>query len=282
MTTEIAPAIFHQEGDLFVPTHLAQGPWYEGDQHGGAIVGLSAYIAEEAPSAVPMLPVRITTELFRKVPMAPLRPKLSHIREGKRIQLLQVSLWDETEVVELSRASVLRIRHAPREVSSDLLPDPAQLEAATDPVPDFLDESSRIDTSNLMNLANNLLDSIDRPSFPAAFELRSRRNYTSPRSVSWWRLLKPLVAGRPLTPFVRLATTADFLTSAGGLIGAKQYVSINPDLTIYLHKLSDDPWLGIESTVRFDTNGTGMTSANLYDRNSHIGSAAKSLLIFRR
>jgi len=282
MTTEIAPAIFHQDGDLFVPTHLAQGPWYEGDQHGGAIVGLSAYVAEMAPSAVPMLPVRITTELFRKVPLAPLRPKLSHIREGKRIQLLQVSLWDAAETVELSKSSVLRIRSAPGEVSDDLLPDPAELAAATDTVPDFLDESWQVDTHNLLNLTNNLVHSSGQPSFPAAFELRSQRDYAAPRSVSWWRLLKPLVADRPLTPFVRLATSADFLASAGGLIGAKQYVSINPDLTIYLHRLSEDPWLGIESTVRFDANGTGVTSANLYDRNSHIGSAAKSLLIFKR
>jgi len=272
---EPAEAIFHQDGELYVPTHLAQGPWYAGAQHGGAIVGLAAHIAEQAPAAVPMHPARITTELFRSVPMKPLRPRLTHVREGKRIQLLQVSLWDSNETVELARANVLRIRCAPGEISDDLIPETAAAEPVA--VPEFLDESRRVNTNSLISHLP-----LDQPSFPAAFELRSQRDYASPRSVSWWRLEKPLVAGQPLTSFVRLATTADFLMSAGGLVGATQHVSINPDLTIYLHTLSNDPWIGIESVVRFDTNGIGVTDANLYDRTSHIGSASKSLLIFKR
>ena len=35
---------------LFVPTHLAQGPWFSGALHGGAIVGLAAYAAKPAAS----------------------------------------------------------------------------------------------------------------------------------------------------------------------------------------------------------------------------------------
>ena len=269
----LADAVFHQEGELFVPTHLAQGPWFEGAQHGGAIVGLAAHVAEQAPTPVPMQPVRITTELFREVPLKPLRPKLTPIREGKRIQLLQVSLWDADETVELSRSSVLRIRQAPGEVDDELLPGPDEIA----PVPEFLDESTRVNTHNLIAHLDT-----DQPGYTAVFELRSERDYGSPRSVSWWNMLKPLVAEQPLTPFVRLASTADYLMSAGGLLGAAKYVSINPDLTIYMHQLSDDPWIGMESQVHVNTDGIGVTAGRLYDRTAQIGSAFKSLLTFKR
>lgn len=272
-TPASAPAIFHPDGDLFAPTHLAQGPWFPNAQHGGAIVGLSAHLAEQMPSAVPMQPVRITTELFRQVPMEPVAPEVEVVREGRRIQLLAVSLWDRGQTVELSRSHVLRIRIAPGEVADELVPDRPEAER----VPEFLDEQARVNTDTLLSHMK-----VDQPSFPAAFELRSRREYGSPHSVSWWRLQAPLVAGCELTSFVRLAATADYLMSAGGIVGATEHVSINPDLTVYAHKLSDDPWVGVESKVHFDTDGLGITAGNLYDRASHIGTATKSLLIFRR
>ena len=258
---------------LFVPTHLAQGPWFSGALHGGAIVGLAAYAAEITPAAAKMRPTRITSELFREVRMDPIRVSVEAVREGRRIQLLRVSLWNEDKSRELSRAHVLRIREEPGEVSEDLQPD----ESLDSDMPEFPGEESEVFTTGLTNIFK-----AEQPSFPAAFNLRSKRDYTSPQSVSWWKLNYPLVEDVPLTPFVRVATTADFLMSAGGLIGAANYVSINPDLTIYLNKLTDDPWIALASEVRFSHDGVGLTDAAIYNRTSRIGNASKSLLIFRR
>ncbi len=261
------------ENLIFVPTHLAQGPWFSGALHGGAIVGLAAHAAEITPAATKMRPTRITSELFREVTLDPIRVNVEAVREGRRIQLLRVSLWNENKTKELSRAHVLRIREAPDEVSDDLQPD----ENLDSDMPAFPGEESEVFTTGLTNIFQ-----ADQPAFPAAFNLRSKRDYSSPRSVSWWKLNYPLVEDIPLTPFVRVATTADFLMSAGGLIGAADYVSINPDLTIYLNKLTDDPWIALASEVRFSHDGVGLTDAALYDRTSRIGNASKSLLIFRR
>ena len=285
------------ENLIFVPTHLAQGPWFSGALHGGAIVGLAAHAAEITPAATKMRPTRITSELFREVTLDPIRVNVEAVREGRRIQLLRVSLWNENKTKELSRAHVLRIREAPDEVSDDLQPD----ENLDSDMPVFPGEESEVFTTGLTNIFQ-----ADQPAFPAAFNLRSKRDYSSPpsvasivpawsdatlrskrgysspRSVSWWKLNYPLVEDIPLTPFVRVATTADFLMSAGGLIGAADYVSINPDLTIYLNKLTDDPWIALASEVRFSHDGVGLTDAALYNRTSRIGNASKSLLIFRR
>lgn len=295
-------AIFIQEGELFVPTHLAQGPWYEDSLHGGAIVGLAAYAAEMAPCAAPMRPTRITTELFRRVPMAPVRTKVKPVRDGKRIQQLQVSIFGRGsgsgrdsssgrgsgsghdsdserdsgfphDSVELARANVMRVREDPEAVSEDLLPG----EDSYAPVPEFLGEEYEVDTSTLASPTEK-----GQPAYPSAFSLRSRRKPRTPRAVIWWKMHSQLVAGVPLTPFVRTAATVDFLQSAGGLLGAGKYVSINPDLTIYLHRLSDDPWIAIENEVHFTRDGIGVTNAKLYDRKSAVGSASKSLLIYKR
>ena len=39
-------AVFHRDGDLFVPTELARGPWSADAQHGGAPAALLARAIE--------------------------------------------------------------------------------------------------------------------------------------------------------------------------------------------------------------------------------------------
>src|SRR5207344_3429748 len=79
-----------------------------GAQHGGAPAALIARAVERAESVVPMDVVRITYELLRPVPLAPIELATRVLRDGKRVQLVEASLCAaEQEVV---RATALRIR----------------------------------------------------------------------------------------------------------------------------------------------------------------------------
>ena len=77
-------------------------------QHGGAPASLVAWAAERIPTREPMHVVRLTIDLLKPVPIAPLEIRTDVVREGRKIQVCAISL--SSEGVEVVRASVLKVR----------------------------------------------------------------------------------------------------------------------------------------------------------------------------
>ena len=95
-------------GDVAVPTELARGPWSPHAMHGSPPATLLARYLERHDVGTATFPVRFTVELMRPVPLRPLRVACETVRGGKKLQLLQGSLFDgDTEVC---RATLLRFR----------------------------------------------------------------------------------------------------------------------------------------------------------------------------
>ena len=112
--------VFEVDGDLAVPTELARGPWSPHAQHGGAPSALLAGQLESFDLGIATFPARFTLELMRPVPLVPLRIERRTIRPGKKVQLVQGSLFaDDVEVV---RATLLRLRE--QSVGFDTEPAP--------------------------------------------------------------------------------------------------------------------------------------------------------------
>src|SRR4051812_30899846 len=104
----MADAIFIREDRHFVPTELARGPWSPNAQHGGAPAALLAHVVEQADGGGDMMVSRLTLELLRPVPIAPLTARAQLIRPGRKVQLVQASLLHGD--VEVARCTALRIR----------------------------------------------------------------------------------------------------------------------------------------------------------------------------
>ena len=101
-------AIYRVDGVTVETSAHAGGPWDPGLQHGAAPSSLICWAVERLPSPVPMRVARLTVDLMRPVPVAPLTIETEVLREGKKIQLVAVRLLaDGKEVV---RATALRIR----------------------------------------------------------------------------------------------------------------------------------------------------------------------------
>src|SRR5471030_3095037 len=101
-------AVFRVEGNNVFTSEHAAGPWDPGMQHGGAPSSLIVWAAERIPTPQPMHIARLTVDLMRPVPVAPLTIESEVLREGRKIQLCGFRLL--TEGVEVVRASVLKIR----------------------------------------------------------------------------------------------------------------------------------------------------------------------------
>src|ERR1700742_4555142 len=101
-------AIYRVEGNSVVTSPDAAGPWDPRMQHGSAPASLVVWAAEAIPSPLPMRIARVTVDLMRPVPIAPLTLETEVLREGRKIQLCAVRLRaGRTGVVA---ATVLKIK----------------------------------------------------------------------------------------------------------------------------------------------------------------------------
>ena len=82
-----------ERGERFVPTALAGSPWAEGFQHGGPVCGLLARAFEEQFGSKGLLPVRLSVDLFRSVPMQPRYTAAGSIPASKRASSRRRPSW---------------------------------------------------------------------------------------------------------------------------------------------------------------------------------------------
>lgn len=78
-------AIFNLVGRTAHTTKWAGGPWNPEQQHGSAPAALAAWTAEQMPTREPMRIARLTLDLLRPVPIAPLDIETEVLREGRKI-----------------------------------------------------------------------------------------------------------------------------------------------------------------------------------------------------
>src|SRR5258708_26822753 len=100
--------IFRVDGNNVVTSPDAAGSWDPRMQHGSAPAALVVWAAEALPTPVPMQIARVTIDLMRPVPVAPLSIETAILREGRKIQLSAVRLLADGVLVVA--ATVLRIK----------------------------------------------------------------------------------------------------------------------------------------------------------------------------
>src|SRR5258708_32814232 len=85
-------AIYRVDGADVETSAAAGGPWDPKLQHGAAPSSLICWAVERLPSPVPMRIARLTVDLMRPVPVAPLTIEPEIVREGRKIQLVNARL----------------------------------------------------------------------------------------------------------------------------------------------------------------------------------------------
>ena len=263
-------AIFHRDGNTLVPTELARGPWSPKAQHGSAPASLLAGEIERWEPGPAHFVARMTVELLRPVPLAPLTLRTETIRPGKRVQWVQARLLDGD--VEVVRATGLRLRSEELE-----LPVPPRMPL------DFVgpDESQAFDLIPA--------DSPQRAGadlgvgFWLAVDVGMARGSwteTGPGAV-WFRLRQPVVAGEEISPLQRAAAAADFGNGVSAALERGRDLFINPDLTIYLHRLPVGEWVAIDAVTHAESHGVGVAESVLHDEDGRIGRSVQALLVDR-
>ena len=259
-------ALFVRDGDRWTPTELSRGPWSPDALHGGPVAALLARLDESETRPGPMHPARMTVELLRPVPLAPLRGRTRVLRSGRKVWLSESALFaGETEV---ARATLLWIRRAPLpvpEVHGGGRAEPPPGPEGVAPTP---------------------------PAWrggPVAFHSHATEHrvargvWGSPGACTdWIRLRVPLVAGEEPSPLVRVAAVADFGNGISAALPFEAWTFINPDLTLYLQRLPRDEWVCLDAVSWPEGDGVGLAESELFDAAGRLGRALQGLLLERR
>jgi hypothetical protein len=270
MTATGDQPVFHLDGSAYVATSLARGPWDPRACHGGAPAALVAAAVDATPSLEPMQGVRLTYDLVRPVPVGvPLHLDTEVVREGRRIQVVDVRLATATDDVELVRCRALRIRTTGLELPADRPLPAAGIEVAPEELP-------RVDGPL----------GPDHEGFWTAVDVRVVDGEIGDAGPGegWFRLLAPLTDDTGddalvCTPLVRVAATGDFGNGIGAPLELGPFRYINPDLTIDVHRLPVDEWVSLAARSVAEPHGIGLTAGVLSDRQGVLGSSLQSLFI---
>lgn len=256
-------AIFRRDGDLFVPTGHARGPWDPSQQHGGAPAAL--LVREMEALAPDMQLARLTVEFLGTVPMAPMRASAEVWRPGRRMQLVRSTLALE-DGREAARASAVFLHRQ----QLDGLPDgTAGAPLATRPAQGREERWWRDDDEDAFHRTGMEMRWVDG-------------TWARGPGTVWFRLRHPVVEGEEPSPAMRAAAAADFGNGVSQVLPWDGWLFINTDLTVQLHRPPEGEWVAIDARTIVQPGGVGLSATTLHDERGPIGTGQQTLYVAPR
>lgn len=259
MTAPPANAIFRLDGSRVWTSPQAGGPWDPRAQHGSPPAALVAWIAASLPSPVPMRVARLTIDLMRPVPVAPLTFESEIVKEGRKIQLCAVRLF--ADGVEVVRASVLKIRTIENDIPTAAATPPLDVPGPDQCRDDMMDPARNVFLGTMSM----------RPAFGRFIE--------QGRAAIWFRANVPLIEGEPLSPLLRAVIASDFCNGTSPSLDFSKWTFINADLTINLARYPDGDWILVNAESYSGPDGAGLSIARLADAQGYFGRVIQSLVV---
>jgi hypothetical protein len=266
----VPDSFYEPDGDRFVSTELTRGPWDPDSQHAGPPAALIGREVERLGGGLiggeggpPAQVGRITYEVVRPVPIAPLRVAAEIVRPGRRVEMFEATLSDEQGEV-LMRARGWRLRTERVSFEAPQSPEPP-------PGPDRGEPGEFFHTGYDVGYHTAMEY---RFVFGAFMEV-------GPATV-WMRMGVPLLPGEEPTPLQRVLAAADSGNGVSASLDWSSYLFINVDLTVHLHRMPQGEWVCLDAVTLPETNGIGMADTRLLDERGPIGRGVQTLLVAER
>lgn len=256
-------SVFRVAGGAVEVREFAAGPWNTSMQHGGAPASLAVWAAEALPAPAPMRVARLTVDLLRPVPIAPLKLRTEVLREGKKIQIVAVHL--EHDGTEVARANILKVRRGGSELAE-------------------VERSDALDVALPDNVPDGRAPERSAKSFGAGFTLRSvRGEFGKPGPAAiWFRHNRGFVEGHGDSPAMLAAAVSDFSNGISSELDFAKWTFINADLSVFLAREPVGDWILLNAQTWLGNDGGGMAAARLADTRGYFGRAVQNLLIDKR
>jgi hypothetical protein len=202
---------------------------------------------------------RVTVDLMRPVPLAPLTIETEILRQGRKIQLCAVRLRASGVVVV--GATVLKIK-----LQREELPPEAAIERVTLPGP-----------------AQSRVEPADSSPFVTGMSLRAARgrlDEPGPGAI-WFRVDRAIVEGAAVSQAMRAMVAADF-SNTSSVLNFRQWRFLNADLTVNFSREPAGDWILLDAESWIGPDGAGLAMARLADERGYFGRAIQTLVIEKR
>ena len=260
-------ALFEQDGQYFIPSENASSPWGPTLLHGAATSGLIGYAVEQAADTDKMQLARLTIDLFRPVPRERLKMTTKTLRQGRKIQVLEISLiCAEIEVV---RAIAVLLVKQPLEVPEYGKPSTDKPEGP---------EGIKTRTFRSEGIADNVKLP---PGFHNVMEARPLNldvEYGSGNGTVWLRIPNRIIAGVDNTPLMVIAAISDLGNGMSQLRIDDDTGIINADISMHLYRELQGEWVGLDAKTRVDVSGVGIVETRLFDETGLLGMVNQACL----
>jgi hypothetical protein len=256
------PPYFIPDGDRFIATESTRGPWSREHQHGGPPSALLTRAMERLVGDDALL-TRLTFDLLRPVPIAPLTVHAELVRAGTKVRRLQASLVtvDGTVVVQAAAVAIRTAKVLPASLGED--------ETAPTSV-----ETGRPFEFRFFR---------DTIGYHTSVETRIVRGQWGKGPVAaWMRPRVSLVGGEVTSPLQRLMIVADSASGVAVVVDPAHYTFVNADLTVAVHRLPEGDWICLDAATVAEAHGVGLTRARLWDARGAVGVSLQSCIAERR
>ena len=250
-------AYFRRDGELLVPDRTVRGPWNPDQQSGLAIAGHLARAIEAMPSPAPMRTARLTVDFLGAVLMRPTAAETRIVRDGKRLQIVEASLWVDDAMAAVATGVRLAESEGPA-VAALGLPWPGPEDAPRVPVAPYFDAGHPLETRVIQ-----------------------RATAEGAPGVFWSRFNTAFVEGEPTSPLIRACMAADIATGAVATAATRGWRYPNADLSLYLAREPQGAWLLAEAHMDIASEGVAMTRSTLADETGVFGYSRQTLVLSR-
>ena len=255
--------VFHRDGDRFVPTGHARGPWDPRMQHGGAPGALIARAIEALAPGMAL--ARLTVEFLAAVPLEPASVEARVIKPGRNLQIAEATLSTGDRPTCLARAVLLRRERVEGTGEGTVAPPLAKGPDSGGSVPFAAGPEG--EGFHLTGMEIRFTEGSFNESGPAQ---------------AWYRFLRPLVDGETPSAAQRAVAAADFGNGASRELDWQRYLFINTDLTVLLHREPVGEWVGLDATTAIGEDGRGLASSVLHDERGGLGASHQTLFVAPR
>ena len=280
-----APSFYVADESGFRSSENTRGPWDADSQHAGppaALVGRAIeFLDGIGETAADRHVGRITFEILKPVPIAPLRVEATVVRPGRRVDMAEATLLDDAET-PLIRARAWRLLR--REVGVPAGLAGADEGGAAQRAGRPSGETGPPRPPGDLDSGVDFFPTGHDVGYHTAMEYRfASGSFLDPGpATAWMRMRMPLIAGEEPTPLQRVLVAADSGNGISSTLDFRRYVFINVDLTVHLGRLPAGEWVCLDSLTVPEPTGVGLTDTMLLDERGPLGRAAQTLLVAER
>lgn len=246
------------ENGLFRPLTPATGSWSRSHQNGVAIGGLLTHLLAGSPPPYPSRTARLTLDILRPAPFAPVSGKVRIDSDGGGRQVVTATI--DADGVTVARGRALRVR-VPHDAAV-LAPERVRLSPPEDdvtPITRALGPGAPMETRLVQGSRHEV--------GPGAY---------------WTRMNVPLIKGRPLPPLVAAAMAADLASGPSNILDFERWSYANIDSVLYLTRDPQGEWLLTEAETETAGQGAAVTTSRLSDRWGPFGFSQLTLFVAPR